>query len=320
MTTVGIGALLILAAAAVSSLSASSNPDAAESAMTTVVPATTTVPTIAATSVPPTTTPPTTAPAGTAPTTSAPSTMATTTTAPTPTAVPPASLTIGHSVGRVPFQSFDGEGNLIGFEVDLVNELVSRLGAEATWVPADHTELRDGTEAGRYDVAVAGMVVTDYLLEKMLFTTPYFNEQYGLIVDPLTGPTITSFAGLTAADTIGVTDGTQADLWAGTNLGPLGVEILRFENGEAATDALSSGDVDGVVSSVMYRYIASGRLAQFDFVDAAPSGGIVAFGVDRAKPELLAWLDATLAAMIDDGTYRQIYDIWFDDASAAVDR
>ncbi|MEA3501457.1 MAG: transporter substrate-binding domain-containing protein [Actinomycetota bacterium] len=307
----GIGIALILAAVAVSSLSKDSKPNPQESAMTTV-------PMIATTTIPATTTPPATAPARTAPTTNAPSTTVTTTTASTPTAAPPTSLTVGHSVGRVPFQSRDREGNLIGFEVDLINELVARLGTEATWVETDSPELRDGTEAGRYDVAVAGMVVTDYLLERMLFTTPYFIEQYGLIVDPLTGPTITSFASLTAADTIGVTDGTHADLWAGTNLAPLGVEILRFENGEAEIDALCSGEVDGLVSSVMYRYISSGRLEQFDFVDAAPSGGIVAFGVDPAKPEVLAWLDATLAAMIDDGTYQQIYDRWFDDGSASV--
>jgi polar amino acid transport system substrate-binding protein len=285
------------AAPATAPTTAASTAATDSASATTTAPATTEVATttITATTLPPTTAPPT-----------------------TPVPAAPAEITVGHKVGLPPFQSRDSSGSVIGFEVDLVEELADRLGSEATWVEASYTELLDGTAAGAYDIAVGGLIVADHLADQMLFTKSFFDEQYGLIVAAAADAGLTSFADLTAADRIGVTAGTTAELWAEANLGSSGVQIVRIDDPGATNDALDSGDVDGLVSAVMYRYISSGRLELYTFVDVAPTGNVYAFGVDPAQPELQSLLDATFDALVADGTYQMIYDRWFADSAASV--
>jgi ABC-type amino acid transport substrate-binding protein len=42
------------------------------------------------------------------------------------------------------------------------------------------------------------------------------------------------------------------------------------------------------------------------------------FGVDPARTELLEEMDRVLQEMIDDGTYQEIYDRWFDAPAGSV--
>ena len=119
---------------------------------------------------------------------------------------------------------------------------------------------------------------------------------------------------------VAVQRGTSVVEWAESTLTPRGVEVIEFESPSDIRDALSSGAVDAQVSSALYSLAAAGGLSPRELADATPTGQVVAFAIDPKQPNLRAEVDQHLAAMIQDGTYQQIYDRWFQDTSASVAR
>jgi ABC-type amino acid transport substrate-binding protein len=238
----------------------------------------------------------------------------------TSTAVPVVTLTIARWYYDTVLQEHDGEGGSSGFEVDLVDELMTRLHAEADWVDADLAKLYNHPGSLEFDLAAGGLVVFDSSLLGIAYSAPYLNRQYALIVDPSSGSSPTSFTDLSSSDTVGVTAESVAVDWAKAELAPRGVTVREFDLSSEVLAALRSGEVDAIVSTVMYQLAAAGRLAPLELVDALPTGQAVALVVDPDQPGLLANVNEALAAMISDGTYQTIYDRWFDDASASVAR
>ncbi len=296
LVAVGVAAAAVVAFVAFITLSGSANQDldAAES--------TTTVATSSTASTAPD--------AATTTTTRAPTTTTTT--------VAPIVLSIGYSIYVPVFQERDDAGNLTGFEVDLVDELTERMGVQAEWIETDLAELYFGTDIGEFDLLVGGLVVLDFTLESIRFTDPYFVRQHGLMVDPDVDTHVTSFDALSSGDAVAVDEATRSAEWAEADLAPSGVEVIAFRSAREVSDALRSGEVDAYVSSAVYPSVAAGRIPTRELVDATPTGQVVAIGVDTDQPDLRAVLNTHLAAMIEDGTYQQIYDRWFQDRSASV--
>jgi len=285
-----IGAVLMAVAIDISDLSGDSTPVAGDSTTVATAAPTTVVPADPSTTRPPTTT------------------------------TPVVTLTIARWYYDTVLQEHDDEGSQFGFEVDLVDELVARLHAEANWVDSDLAKIYNDPGSREFDLAAGGLVVFDSSLLGITYSTPYLNRQYALIVDPSSGSSPTSFTDLSSSDTVGVTAESVAVDWAKAELAPRGVTVREFDLSSEVLAALRSGEVDAIVSTVMYQLAAVGRLAPLELVDALPTGQAVALVVDPDQPELLANVNETLAAMISDGTYQTIYDRWFDDASASVAR
>ena len=160
MMAVGIGAAAVLAVVAFLSLTSKSSQDTAASDSTSSSQAVST--SAVATTIPATTAPPTA----------------------TSTTVAPVALTVGHWVHSSVHLGRDDAGVLFGFEVDLINELMARMAASAEWTELNLVALYEGIDAGQFDVAVGGLSTTAVRLEGVPFTIPYFERQYGLIVDP----------------------------------------------------------------------------------------------------------------------------------------
>ena len=227
-------------------------------------------------------------------------------------------LTVGHWVAFATLQERDDNGDLIGFEVELVEMLGATLGLRVEWVETDVGGLVDGTAAGTFDIGVGSLVVTESRTQAVNFTVPYFNRQFALIglPDSVGGPL--SFDDLAGAGSVGVVDLSNAQEWAQASLEPLGVEVVVFDRPGDAMDAVRAGEIPAIVSAILYPLGAAERLPPFVVVDAIPAGEVLAVGVDPARDELRALLVEALAVMFADGTYLHIYDRWYRDRSASV--
>jgi len=307
MIVAAVGAAAVLAVGAFATLSGNSDRDtnASEPTTSTVEVSTTVVSTTASA------------------TTEATSTTvaATITAAPsTTTTAAPVTLSVGHWLHHVVHLDRDDAGNLTGFEFDLVEDLMARMGAEAEWIEMDLTALYEGIAASRFDMAVGGLITTAVRRKTVPFTIPYFNRQWALIVDSSADPRVASFDELVSGDVVAVRRGTAAVEWAGSTLEPRGVKVAIFGSPDDLRNALKSGAAEAQVSGALYSVAAAGRIPPFELADAVSRGESVAIGVDPAQPELLAVVNEHLAAMIADGTYQEIYDRWFHDMSASVDQ
>ena len=106
-----------------------------------------------------------------------------------------------------PWSFHDDDGNLVGYDVEVGQAIAQKLGVKASFVEGEWDGLLAGVEAGRYDMVINGVDVTDSRKETYDFSTPYAYISTALVVGK-DNDTIHSFedlAGKTTANSIGST-------------------------------------------------------------------------------------------------------------------
>ena len=250
-------------------------------------------------------------------TTSATSPSSTTTEAPALTQTPGV-LTVGSDVPYPPFEDFDTTGNVIGFDADLINEIASRLGLTVEWVDTDFDTIFTQLATGRFDVVASATTITPERAQQVNFTDTYYNSQQALTVNMTLTPAIQTVDDLVAGDTVGVQTGTTGADWATANLAPKGIEVREFVAVADAYNAVEAGQVVGVVSDEPSAVSEVANRAGLKIVQAIDTDEHYGIGVDPARTELLAAINAAFADMLADGTYQTIYDAWFEAPAGSV--
>ena len=92
------------------------------------------------------------------------------------------SIKIGTEGAYPPWNSKDASGNLIGFEVELANELCKIMKAECTIVEQDWDGMIPGLIMRKYDAIMAGMSITDERMKTINFSQGYADEVASLAV------------------------------------------------------------------------------------------------------------------------------------------
>ena len=92
------------------------------------------------------------------------------------------SIRIGTEGAYPPWNSKDASGNLIGFEVELANELCKIMKAECTIVEQDWDGMIPALLLRKFDAIMAGMSITDERLKTINFSQGYADEVASLAV------------------------------------------------------------------------------------------------------------------------------------------
>jgi octopine/nopaline transport system substrate-binding protein len=72
-----------------------------------------------------------------------------------------------------PWNFTDSSGKIVGFEVDLAMDLCQRAGFECKIISQDWDGMIPGLKAGKFDVIMDGMSITDERKKEIDFTNPY---------------------------------------------------------------------------------------------------------------------------------------------------
>jgi proton glutamate symport protein len=115
-------------------------------------------------------------------------------------------LRVGFGPHVIPFSYFNAANELVGYDIAFAYALARDLGVglELTAI-TDWATLNNDLKAGRYDLAVGGVYVTDERLQAVTVSKPYLQSQLALIVRSedahryLSGPRIKREKGLKVA-------------------------------------------------------------------------------------------------------------------------
>jgi len=214
-------------------------------------------------------------------------------------------LTVGSDIPYPPFE-FRRGGELIGLDIDLVNEIASRLGLETNIIDTGFDTIFTQLAGGRYDVVIAASTITPEREEQVNFSDPYYNAQQSLTVNVNETPDIQSVDDLSEGDVIAVQGGTTGKAWAEDNL-PEGIEIRSFPEGPDGYTALEAGDVTGVINDEPTALAEIAGREGLELVQQIPTGESYGIAVDPENEELLDAINQVLAEIIEDGTYEDIY-------------
>ncbi len=285
------------------------------------------------------TTAPTTAPVAqpTAAPTSAPTTAPTAaaTTAPTvaPTATKPAAsptpalpdlkaraLKVGSDTTYPPFESVDANKNIVGFDVDLTNEICKRVNCKPTFITADFDALITAVNNKTYDMSVSGWTITEERAKAVDFSIPYLPNTEVLLVrndeTRFKEPEDLKSGNYVIAVQLGTTNAiTAKKLVTDPNK-----QVKEFQDFPAAVQALINKQADAVVIDTF----AAAQLVDDNKGKVKLSGkqfGDEYFGAvfRQGDSELVNAFNAGLRAVVKDGTYTKLCQQWWKDLQPAPD-
>jgi polar amino acid transport system substrate-binding protein len=214
-------------------------------------------------------------------------------------------LTVGTDLPYPPFEYREG-GELTGFDVEIMDEIASRIGLETQYVDSPFDTIFTDLANGQFDVVISGATITPEREQEVNFSEPYFNSLQALVAADDSG--IASFEDLGEGDAVSVQTGTTGEIWAEENLQPNGVEIRAFPEYPPVYNALEAGQVDAVVYDESSAIPETFNRPGLEVVDTVDTGEAYGIAVDPNNEDLLDAVNEALQGMIEDGTYDQIFD------------
>ena len=243
--------------------------------------------------------------------------------APAPAATAPAPApakvyVVGTDAAYAPFESQNEKGEIVGFDIDVVQAIAAKAGIQVKFVNTPWEGIFNTLQQGDRDMIVSAVTITDERKQTMDFSDPYFDAAQLIAVKE--SSKVTKFADLKKLK-VGVQTGTTGDEAVSKLMGKTSTSIKRFESTPLALKELESGGVDAVVADngVIAHYVANNPGGKFKTVsdkEFVPEQYGIA--VKKGNAELLGKLNQGLAAIKADGTYNQIYAKYFGAPPAAA--
>lgn len=215
-------------------------------------------------------------------------------------------MRVGSDLNFPPFE-FVEDGETKGFDIDLMDEVASRIGVEVEYVNANFDTIFTQLAAGEFDAIISGITITEERRQTIEFSDPYFAANQALVV--LTDSEVTGVADLAGTD-VGAQAGTTGLDYAQENFTES--EVVEYPTYPAAFTALEAGQLDAVLADLPVAAEAVERSDTLQLVEEVDTGELYGIGVPHESPNLRAAISEALASIIDDGTYEEIYTRWFE--------
>lgn len=215
-------------------------------------------------------------------------------------------ILVGSDIAFEPFESIvDGEP--VGFDIDLMDEIASRIGLEVEYQNTPFDTIFTQLAGGAFDAIISAITITDERDETIDFSDPYFAANQALAVTE--GSDITGTADLTGDSVLGVQAATTGADYALENFGD--ATIQEFPTSVDAFNALAAGQIDAVFIDlpVVGEQVEQGNAVLAEEVD---TGELYGIGVQEGNTALADAINGALEEIIADGTYAEIYSTWFE--------
>lgn len=158
-----------------------------------------------------------------------------------------------------PWTYHDGADKLVGYDVEVAEKLAEKLGVSVTFVEGEWDGLFAGLDAGRYDLVINGVEVTDERAEKYDFTIPYAYIRTAVIVKGENNE-IQSFEDLNGKKTANTISSTYAELAE-----QYGAEVTGVDDLNQTFELLLSGRIDATLNA---------ELTYNDYMKAQPDADL----------------------------------------------
>jgi arginine/lysine/histidine/glutamine transport system substrate-binding/permease protein len=206
-----------------------------------------------------------------------------------------------------PFVYLSSDGQLTGFDIDLMNEIVRRLGLEVEYAYIPFDGLAATLEAETADAAINAMTITHERDESIDFSRPYFKSGLAIAVqaDETRINTLRDLTGKKIAVKLGTTGAEMAAQVANT-------QLVTFDSAEKAMIDLDKGNIDAVIQDepAILGMMERMGLQNVQLLPTLLTEEYYGIGLPPGSPNQ-PFINDALNAMIADGTYEEIYRKWF---------
>lgn len=243
--------------------------------------------------------------------------------APAPVAAAPAPApakvyVVGTDAAYAPFESQNEKGEIVGFDIEIVQAVAAKAGFEVKIVNTPWEGIFNSLQQGDRDIVVSAVTITEERKQTMDFSAPYFDAQQLIAVKE--DSKVAKFVDLKKLK-VGVQTGTTGDEAVTKLQGKASANIKRFESTPLALKELEAGGVDAVVADngVVIHYVANNPGGKFKTVsDAEFVPEQYGIAIKKGNAELLEKINTGLAGIKADGTYDKIFAKYFGAPAAAA--
>jgi arginine/ornithine transport system substrate-binding protein len=225
-------------------------------------------------------------------------------------------LRLGVEGAYPPFSEIGTDGKLKGFDIDIAAALCAQIKAQCELVQAEFDAMIPALRAKKFDAIVASMSITAERRKSVDFTDKYYQTPARFIARADSALEITA-AGL-KGKRIGVQRATIHDRFATATFTQS--TIVRYGKQDEIWLELGNGRIDGTVVDAVagdqgFLKTPSGKGFAFRgpvYTDPVFFGDGAGIAVRKGDDALRQRLNAAMAAIRADGSYKKIQDRYFD--------
>lgn len=199
-----------------------------------------------------------------------------------------------------------------GFDIDFIDAVMKEAGMEYEVSNTGWDTMLESVKQGtEYQAGISSISVTDERKETYDFSLPYFESTNMIMVKE--GSDIKNALDL-KDKTVAVQNGTTADILMSKIMGQNSANLKKFDSNALALQEMANGGVDAVVAdiAVVREYIKNNPNSKLVGITDSENFDSEYYGIAYPKnSELKAKLDPAIQAVIDNGTYAEIYKKWF---------
>ncbi|MDP1879399.1 MAG: transporter substrate-binding domain-containing protein [Parachlamydiaceae bacterium] len=213
-------------------------------------------------------------------------------------------LVVGTNAEFPPF-CFIEDNKIIGFDIDIANEVGKRLGKTIEFKDIPFDALIPAVNLGQVDFVAAGISYTEERAKRVLFTKPYLSDDPLVILtmkqpfslDDLKNKSVIVIEGFTADDFMSSI---------------LGINLIRLPTQADGFMALKSGRADAFVTakSTVDTFFEMQDPSQYFTTTLEGTGETCALMIPKKKAALLVDIQIALDEMEKDGTMIQLKTKW----------
>ncbi len=216
---------------------------------------------------------------------------------------------LGHT-DYPPFGMLD-EGESIGFDIDMAQELTKRLGVELETKYIDWDSKQFELDNKNIDAIWNGFTITPAREKEVTFTQPYFDNH--IVMMSLKGNTYESLDDL-EGKVVGVElqSSGQIALEEREDVNDSLEEMMKYTSVSEALMALKTGGIDVIVVDENFaRYVSSQESELYEISEARFNPENYGIGLRKGSDALAAKIDEIIDEMIVDGSASEISKKWF---------
>ncbi|WP_188456984.1 amino acid ABC transporter substrate-binding protein [Virgibacillus oceani] len=216
-------------------------------------------------------------------------------------------LTVGTEGTYAPFTFHNDEGDLTGYDVEVIKEIADRMGVKVEFMETQWDSMFAGLNSERFDLIANQVGINEDRLENYDFSNPY-TYSVAVVVVPKDTNDINSFEDL---------EGKKSAQSLTSNFGAIakenGAELVGVEGLAQSIELLKQGRADVTVND---------KLAVLDYLNQEGDDSIkiaaeesnaseTAFTFNKGNDKLVDAINEQLESMREDGTLAKIAKDWF---------
>ena len=208
----------------------------------------------------------------------------------------------------IPFEIQKANGHLEGFDIDLMNAIASVAGFTVQFESLPFDGMVSSLQAKRVDAAISGITITSERLKAISFSRPYLRAGLAIAVrvDTQDIKDFNSLQGKKIAVQIGTPGADLAKTVPNA-------KISTFNSGPEFFQDLLNGNADAVLCDAFATLYAMkiGSLKGIKVVGNPITEEYYGIATPKDSP-YLDTINKSIATLFSNGTYKKIYQKWFD--------